>query len=103
MAKILGVDYWRSNASFHFDKEGIFTHMDCYTDDPSAKVIQIKEICSLLKVRPTETIFVGDSVNDLAAFELTKHGVLYRSKKREYKKKAWRRITSLLTLKGMIK
>lgn len=99
VADILKVDYWRSNASFHFDRKGTFTHMDCYIDDPSAKVIQVKEICSLLEIKPTETIFVGDSANDLAAFELTKHGVLYGNEKEEYKEKAWKIIKNLNELK----
>lgn len=101
VAKKLKVDYWRSNASFHFGKKGIFTHMDCYIDDPTAKVIQIREICSLLKVKPTETIFVGDSANDLKAFELTQHGVLYRSEEEKYKKKAWKIINNLKEIKNM--
>lgn len=76
--------------------------MDCYIDDQTAKVIQIREICPLLKVKPTETIFVGDSRNNLEAFKLTQHGILYKSKKEEYKKKAWKMIKGLIDLKKII-
>lgn len=102
VAKKLKADYWRSNATFHFDRKGFFTHFDRLADDPTAKVIQVKEICSLLGVKPTETFFVGDSRNDLGAFKVTKHGVLYRGKKKEYKKKAWKVIDNLTVLKDIL-
>ena len=103
VARMLKADFWRSNATFHFNRKGFFTHFDRLTDDATAKVIQVKEICSLLKVNPTETIFIGESANDLGAFKLTQHGVLYRGKKKEYSKKAWKIIESLTEIKGLFK
>ncbi len=102
VAKMLGVDFWKANATFHFDNKGFFSKIDYVTDDPTTKVLQIKEICSLLNVKPTETIFIGDSANDLKAFEFTSNGVLYKSKNEAYRKKAWKTVESLLELKDLV-
>ena len=102
VAKVLNPDYWRANATFHFDKKGLFTHWDYLTDDNRTKVIQVNEICEELKIKPTETIFVGDTDNDLEAFKLTKHGVLYKGKNEKHIEFAWMTIDNLMEIKDII-
>lgn len=94
VAKKLGIDYWRSNSHLVFDGNK-FVRTGYTNEDPKAKVEQIKEICKILNVRPTDTMFVGDSANDILAFKLTKHGVLYRTNNKEYEKYAWKKVKNL--------
>lgn len=102
VAKKLKVNYWRANYRFLFDKKGRFFRMEYGIEDPKAKVQEVKEICKKLKISPTESIFVGDSDNDIAAFKFTKHGVLYKSKNENHKKLAWKTIENLLEIKDII-
>lgn len=102
VAKTLGIDTWRANNSFKFDEDGKFDRVVYSDDDPAAKVTQVTELCTIWGIKPEETLFVGDSANDLGAFELTKHGLLYRTENSEYEKKAWRRIHDLREIKGLM-
>jgi phosphoserine phosphatase len=45
---------------------------------------------------------VGDSFNDVDAFKLTKHGVMYQSKDKTLKKVAWKRIKNLSELINLL-
>ena len=103
VAKNLGTDYWRANATFHFDRNDLFTNFSYLTDDSTTKVIQVEEICRKLNIKPTATLFVGDSDNDLGAFKLTQHGILYRGKKEDHKILAWKTINNLMEIKDIIK
>jgi len=102
VAEKLGLDFWRANYTFTFNKNEKFVRFNYLAPDEKAKVVQIKEICQKLKVRPTKTIFVGDSVNDLEAFKFTKHGVLYRTEVDGYKKAAWKTIKNLSEIKNLL-
>ena len=102
VAKVLNPDYWRANATFHFDNNGLFTKWDYLTDDNQTKVIQINEICEELGIKPTDTIFVGDTDNDLEAFKLTRHGILYKGKNPDHIKLAWKSIGNLMQIKDII-
>jgi HAD superfamily phosphoserine phosphatase-like hydrolase len=100
VAKKLGVKLWRTNYNFVFGKDGKFQKIDYVDTEERAKMIQIKEICRKLKIKPTQTIFVGDSRNDADAFKLTKHGVMYQSQDKTLKRVAWKRIKNLLEIKN---
>lgn len=95
IANKLGIKEYRVNAIFSFDELGNFKKFDYYSDDPIAKINQIKEICLVLDINPEETYFVGDSFNDIKAFELTKHGILYKTKDPKITKFAWKMINNL--------
>ena len=102
VAEELRIDFWRANYRFLFDREGKFIKFKYDIEDPKAKVKQVKEICESLGVKPVQTIFVGDSDNDLEAFKLTKHGVLYKSSNEIHKKIAWKTIENLVEIKDII-
>ena len=102
ISKHLGTDMWRANTSIKYDENGFFERFVNVSDELQAKEIFIKEICSGFKVKPTETFFVGDSINDSAAFRLTQHGILYKNIGRpediELEKYAWRKIDNLIQI-----
>ncbi len=101
-ANKLKIKLFRVNTYFRFDKNGKFSKMDFLYDDPISKVIQVKEICKMFKCSPEDTFFVGDSNNDLKAFQLTKHGILYKTKDPDCVKFAWKTIGNLNELKNFI-
>jgi HAD superfamily phosphoserine phosphatase-like hydrolase len=101
-ANLLDIKLWRANCWLEYDNDGNFKHIRYLDEDPKAKVIHIKEICQKQGIDPTETMFVGDSLNDIKAFKLTKHGVLYKSNNEQCIKYAWKRITNLAEIKDLI-
>ncbi len=102
VAKKLKIETFRVNTYFNFDKNGCFTHLNFHAEDPIAKVDQVNEICKMFDCLPEETFFVGDSNNDLKAFELTKHGLLYKNKDKKCVKAAWKTIRNLNEIKNLI-
>ncbi len=102
VAKKLNIEIWRTNCFVTFDNNGNFVHFDEGPEDDKTKVIQIKKLCKEHNLKPEEIIFVGDSANDLEAFELTKHGVLFKTNNPEYEKVAWKKITNLKELKDIV-
>lgn len=100
VARKLGIELCRTNYSFEFDKNDKLKKINYFYPDKKSKVIEIKEICRRFNIKPIETIFVGDSINDLGAFKLTKHGVLYENENNDcYKKFAWKTIKNLEEIK----
>jgi len=101
-AEKLDIKLFRVNTYYRFDEKGKFTKMDFLHDDPISKVIQVREICEQFKCLPEETLFIGDSNNDLKAFKLTKHGLLYKTKDEDCLKFAWKIIENLNEIKNFI-
>jgi len=101
-ANKLKIKLFRVNTYFRFDKNGKFTKMDFHSNDPVSKVIQVKEISKQFNCSPDETFFIGDSNNDLKAFELTKHGILYKTKNPDCVKLAWKMIENLNEIKDLL-
>lgn len=99
----LKIKIFRVNSYFRFDNEGRFIKMDFHHDDPISKVVQVREICKIYNCTPKDTFFVGDSNNDLKAFELTKHGILYKTKDKDCVKFSWKMIENLNEIKNYIK
>ena len=102
VADQLKIKIFKVNTYFRFNQAGKFVRMDFHTEDPIAKVDQVKEICQQFDCSPEETFFVGDSNNDLKAFELTKHGLLYNTKDEKCVKAAWKTIENLNEIKDVI-
>lgn len=102
VANHFGIKYFRVNTILVFDEKGRFERLDTFGEDPDVKANQVKEICDLIRVEPEETVFVGDSDNDLKAFEYTKHGILYGSNQPELEKFAWKRAEDLREIIGIL-
>lgn len=102
VANKLKIKIFKVNTYFRFNQVGKFILMDFHTEDPIAKVSQVKEVCQLYNCLPEETFFVGDSNNDLYAFDLTRHGILYKNKDPDCIKHAWKTIKNLNEIRDMI-
>lgn len=108
IANKLHAKFYRANTKLVFDKKGFFKKFEyVYSDSPTAKVRAIQEICERYKTTPEKTLFVGDSLNDLKAFKLTRHGIMYQIKGYEFEieeleKYAWKKIKHLHEIKNFI-
>lgn len=102
VADQLKIKIFKVNTYFRFNRAGKFVRMDFHTEDPIAKVSQVKEVCQLYNCLPEETFFVGDSNNDLYAFDLTRHGILYKNKDPDCIKHTWKTIKNLNEIRDMI-
>ena len=101
VANKLKIKIFKVNTYFRFNQAGKFVRMDFHSEDPIAKVDQVKEVCQLYNCLPEETFFIGDSNNDLKAFKLTKHGILYKTKHPDCIKSAWKLIDNLNEIKKL--
>ena len=80
VAQYFRIEDWYANAFFNFDSSDYFTKIRYIDSDPDAKVLAINEICEKFNILPQESIFIGDSGNDIKAFEYTKRGILYKTR-----------------------
>lgn len=102
VAKKLKLDFWRANSSLVFDEKGFFKGIKSYAEDPIAKVLHVKEICKIYKVNVRDTIFIGDSYNDIEAFKYTGRGILYKTRDPKLEKFATKRIESFSELERFL-
>ncbi len=106
VAETLHLDAYKANTSLEFDHENIFIRFKNVADEVHAKVIFIEELCKKHGLLPKEVLFVGDSMNDSAAFQLTGNGVLYnkfdRPEEEGLEKLAWKIIKNLNEIKDFV-
>lgn len=65
-----------------------------------AKVDAIKDLQKRYRLEPNEIMFVGDSKNDIGAFEYTGRGVLIGEGNEDLRRNAWKQINSLDEIKN---
>ncbi|MEK7613731.1 MAG: HAD family phosphatase [Patescibacteria group bacterium] len=81
----------------------IFNEQDFFHDitftslqsEHSAKVDGIRDLEKIYGVSPEEVLFVGDSINDLEAFQYTKRGILYGEGNETLRSAAWKQVNDL--------
>lgn len=91
----LEIEEWRTNTKMKFNKENKLENIIIDYPDEKCKAIYIKEICRNEGIKPEETMFVGDSVVDKEAFEITQHGVLMGHARPELKQYSWKQIDKI--------
>lgn len=103
VANYFGIEDWSANFSFVFDENGIFTKLNSLDDDQIAKVNAVKKISESFGISHLESVFIGDSRNDVEAFEFTQRGILYNHIDPELEKLAWKKVDNLLEVVDIIK
>lgn len=103
VADYFGIKYWRANITMVFDQNDMFLKFQCVDEDPKAKVIEIKSLCKMLNISPSDSLFIGDADNDMDAFEFTKRGILYKTNDPRLEKLAFKKINNLLEIIDIIK
>lgn len=95
VAKYFGINHWKSNTKFFFNTEGRFEKLEYGVADDQQKVLDVEELCKNFKILPKESIFIGDSNNDLKAFDCTGRGILYKNDLLELQDRAWKKVNNL--------
>ena len=100
----LAIPFRYAFSTIEYDKNGLFSHIGFTTDGTELehKVEALKDLCSRLLLQPSQIIFVGDSRNDLEAFRYTGRGILVREGNEELQQAAWKRISALSELEGIL-
>jgi HAD superfamily phosphoserine phosphatase-like hydrolase len=97
VAGALNVPHVYSYTSFTYSPNGKYTGI-AYNDpddELQAKVNALKDFGLKVGVKPEEIVFVGDSINDLAAFRHTGRGILVGDGTTALQEAAWQRVTLL--------
>lgn len=97
VASALSIPRWFANNRFIFAEDGTFDRIVFDNDEGLAKVHYLRRLSEELSLAPTDFVFIGDSPNDLDAFEYTQHGIyLQRGKyKPELAAASWRQVSSI--------
>ena len=103
IAKELGIHDWYCNIVVHFDNNNVFQRIDTFGDEVEAKVEQLAMFCSNQAIKMSECLYVGDSVNDMGVFKITKQGVLYKSQNKLCQEEAWKEVQTLVEIIDILK
>jgi len=104
VAERLGVEHVYCYTKTLFDEKGLFKEIAFTTSETEhqAKVDGIKDLQNIYSATPEEVLFVGDSVNDLQAFEYTKRGVLYKEGNESLRASAWKQVSDLKEIENFL-
>jgi HAD superfamily phosphoserine phosphatase-like hydrolase len=79
VASQLNVTQWYANYSFEYSSSARISKIHRKYEDATAKVQALDELTKMYDLSPTQIAFVGDSSNDIKAFEYTSRGILKSS------------------------
>jgi HAD superfamily phosphoserine phosphatase-like hydrolase len=76
VAEKLQIPHWRANVGVIFNPQGDFDQFSSRGSPQDIKACLFREICDEAGVDLEEAVFVGNDVNDLPIFSMTKRGIL---------------------------
>ncbi len=97
IAEMLGIPHAYAFTAVAYSADGRFAGIS-YNEpgnELEAKVNALKKFGTKVGAKPEEIVFVGDSINDLAAFRHTGHGILVGDSTEELGSAAWKRVDAL--------
>lgn len=106
--KLGGIAHIYSHCSLHFDSDGLLKSWKLKQTDYEHKASFVREIANLHGISLKECAYIGDDVNDLAAFKTVGLSIAFNSTKLSVKQEAdvvidSRDIRSILPLLAVIK
>jgi len=105
VAQRLDISHVYFLSKFVFDEEERFSSIEFEVDltEVEAKVFALKDLQKRYKLEPHEIAFVGDSKNDIGAFEYTGKGILFGEGTTEsLRQSAWKQVDSLNDIKEIL-
>jgi HAD superfamily PSPase-like hydrolase len=102
IANKLKVDGFYANSSLDFDNKGVINKIHYRDNQGEVKVEQLRKLIKQLKIEMDEVVFIGDSENDIEVFQETGHGIAINASNEELKAAAWKNISSLSQIKGIL-
>jgi phosphoserine phosphatase len=102
IARKLGVDGFYANSSLEFDDKGILQGIHYRENQKGVKAEQLQELIRKIGIDINQTVFIGDSENDIDVFKISKHGIAVSTSNEELKKVAWKSVNSLSEIKNIL-
>lgn len=102
IADILKVDGFYANSSLEFEENGVLKKIHYRENQGEVKVEQLKELSKKLGIPMSDSVFVGDSRNDIEVFKATGKGIAVGSTNDDLIKVAWRVVGNLSEVKGIL-
>lgn len=102
IAKRVGAAGFYSGGSLEFDGQGMIEKINYMNNQGPNKLRQIKELAANLGVAVEDMVFVGDSANDIEAFQATKHGIAVYPFDERLERIAWKTVKSLSEIKLIV-
>jgi HAD superfamily phosphoserine phosphatase-like hydrolase len=102
VAKRLSIKNYNANFSFECHPDGTIRRLAYKTTERLAKVNFLKNICIQRSLQPEQIVFVGDSYNDLDAFNFTHRGILMGDGYKELVEASWKKVTSLAEIPALL-
>jgi len=104
VANELGIKRWFANCRLEFDQNDFLREITFDGNYGSAKVEYLTKISEELCIPLSEIIFIGDSLNDLAAFMVTGNGIYIQHDEADLQlsNAAWKNVKSLLEVKPLL-
>jgi len=98
----IGADGFYANSSLEFDKEGNLKKIIYRENEGELKVEHLQNLIKKLGITMDQVVFIGDSDNDIEAFEATKQGIAVNSSSDKLKKVSWKIVDSLGEIKNIL-
>jgi len=102
VAERIGADGFYANSSLEFDKEGNLKKIIYRENEGELKVEHLRDLIKKLGITMDQVVFIGDSDNDIEAFEATKQGIAVNSSSDKLKKVSWKIVHSLEEIKSIL-
>lgn len=100
VANELGIEYYRVNNYFTFDKNNNLKDILTIDNDYTAKLIQLRSLCNTLHIKMNEVVCVGDGDNEKDIFEETGKGITFKGSKIE--SDAWKVVDKLEDIRSIL-
>ena len=98
----LQINNYYSACDFIFDQNDTFVEIHYTGIDRDAKVEYLKRLTKEYKIKPNQIIYVGDSENDLGAFEFTGKGILVGSGNTQLRNSAWKNVKNIVEITTLL-
>lgn len=102
VAEKIVADGFYANSSLEFDNEGILKKIIYQENEGELKVEHLRDLIKKLGITMDQVVFIGDSDNDIEAFEVTKQGIAVNSSSDKLKKVSWKIVHSLEEIKNIL-
>jgi len=102
VAEKIGADGFYANSSLEFDDKGIVKKIIYQENEGGVKVEHLQDLIKKLGITMDQVVFIGDSDNDIEAFEATKQGIAVNSSSDKLKKVSWKIVHSLEEIKNIL-
>lgn len=97
-ARKIGIAEWYANYRLETDGTGMVREIKPQYPDERGKVHVLEKLCKQQMLQPDQIVFIGDSINDLTAFEYTRRGILIGPGIHQLQQSAWKKITKISQL-----